>query len=390
MSNFVADHNHAAKLSGDAANAPEVVNVARSPAVARLIAQLIGGDGRNDRHGIGHGTSSGSGGNGNGKSSGRGGSGDDGSNSSSSNSSSSSSSSSTNDPGSVVCGADRVTPVSGCQLALRYPRCVDSLVAGGAACRFEVDGRSWHTDGLRQGKKHSFSLLVGVALSDCGGGGGFTDDDDDNDDDDDLDDIDGDADLCCSDDDDDDDAYDCNGNGGDEGSNREGNLCVWPGSHYVAHGLMRHPDGKVRRELSDAAKERRRAQRRRRQQQQQQQQQQQEQEELERQQEEDAEGGESDDDYGYESEDGPLPDLGPHRKLRLRTGDVVLAHSELAHCGGPNLGCDIRYMLYYRVRHRDWAQMVADRALVHDMWCDLEGTWRVNPGATGHAMASGV
>jgi hypothetical protein len=53
-----------------------------------------------------------------------------------------------------------------CQVALRFPKCVDTLVAGGAACLDKVDGRSWHTDGLRQGKHHSFSLLVGVALSD--------------------------------------------------------------------------------------------------------------------------------------------------------------------------------------------------------------------------------
>ena len=145
---------------------------------------------------------------------------------------------------------------------------------------------------------------------------------------------------------------------------------MWPGSHYTAHKLMRHPDGKVRRRLTASAKERRRQRRAA--------------DAIGVLGESDRQGGywssagdEEEEEFGYESDDGPLPDLGPHQKLRLRAGDVVLAHSELAHCGGPNLACDIRYMLYYRVRHRDWATMVEEKALVEDMWCDLEGTWGV-------------
>ena len=134
------------------------------------------------------------------------------------------------------------------QVALRFPGCNDALVVSGAAMKDAVGGTSWHTDGLRQvmmvvvlllllllllvlllllaavllgllvllarllrsaaaadhtdglrqGKKHSFSLLVGVALSD-----------------------------------------NCVAN--------RGNLCVWPGSHHVIHPLMRSPDGAVRR-----------------------------------------------------------------------------------------------------------------------------------------------
>ena len=60
-------------------------------------------------------------------------------------------------------------------------------------------GTDWHTDGLRQGKKHSFSLLVGVALS-------------------------------------------------EKQVENRGNLCFWPGSHRVIHPLMRSPDGAVLRE----------------------------------------------------------------------------------------------------------------------------------------------
>ena len=172
-----------------------------------------------------------------------------------------------------------MTRIAGAQIALRYPRCVDSLVAGHAAVQSAVTGRDWHTDGLRQGKKHSFSLLVGVALSNVLG----TD---------------------------------------------EGNLCIWPGSHRTAHMLMRWPDGKVQRE-------------------------------------------------GGSWDEGALPDLGAPVQLRLDVGDVVLAHSELCHCGGPHTGADLRYMLYYRVRHTGWADMVRQQRLLRDMWCDLEGTWPV-------------
>ena len=204
------------EVGGDAANAPEVVGVAKSASVARLISQVVG-------------------------------------------------------PG-------KVAPIGGCQIALRFPHVVDSLVAGGAAVSLKVGGRDWHTDGLRQGKKHSFSLLVGVALSDSPGAD-------------------------------------------------SGNLCVWPGSHRTTVDLMRHPDGKVRR-----------------------------------------------DNGGYEEEDGPLPDLGTPVQLHLRAGDLVIAHHTLAHCGGPHVGADIRYMLYYRVRHVDWPRLVSEQCLDKGgLWHDLEG-----------------
>ena len=63
-------------------------------------------------------------------------------------------------------GAGKVCPATAVQVALRFPGCNDALVVAGAAMRQAVRGTDWHTDGLRQGKKHPFSLLVGVALSD--------------------------------------------------------------------------------------------------------------------------------------------------------------------------------------------------------------------------------
>ena len=176
-----------------------------------------------------------------------------------------------------IIGPGKVVPATAVQVALRFPGCNDALVVSGAAMGKSVGGTDWHTDGLRQGKKHSFSLLVGIAISD------------------------------------------------NQVGNR-GNLCLWPGSHHVIHPLMRSPDGAVRRENG-----------------------------------------------GYSDTDGPLPDLGPPKQLMLSPGDVVVAHSELGHCGGPHLGSEIRSMLYFRVRHTEWKQMVEADALSKDMWCDLQG-----------------
>jgi ectoine hydroxylase-related dioxygenase (phytanoyl-CoA dioxygenase family) len=61
----------------------------------------------------------------------------------------------------------------------------DAEQANGSRARV-IDQTEWHTDGLRQGRTHGFSLLVGVVLSDC------------------------DEDFC-------------------------GNLLIWPGSHEPVH-----------------------------------------------------------------------------------------------------------------------------------------------------------
>ena len=192
-----------------------------------------------------------------------------------------------------VMGPGKVVPATAVQVALRFPGCNDALVVSGAAMKDMVRGTDWHTDGLRQGKKHSFSLLVGVALSE------------------------------------------------NQVRNR-GNLCLWKGSHHVIHPLMRSPDGAVLRENG-----------------------------------------------GYSDTDGPLPDLGPPTQVLLSPGDVVLAHSELGHCGGPHLGSEIRSMLYFRVRHTDWKQMVQADALSKDMWCDLEGIRDSGPKAAAEPPQAG-
>lgn len=142
--------------------------------------------------------------------------------------------------------------IDGCQVALRFPHSIDSLVAGGAACQSVVSGRSWHTDGLRQGKKHSFSILIGIALSDVqvrrrhsqsyhgntqsnglsgdvgdGGSGSGSSDRGNNDE-----------------------GYDNNNDTSEVhcDDHHLGQLWVWPKSHVTCHKLMRWPDGQVLRD----------------------------------------------------------------------------------------------------------------------------------------------
>jgi hypothetical protein len=51
------------------------------------------------------------------------------------------------------------------------------------------------------------------------------------------------------------------------------------------------------------------------------------------------------------------PDLGESVQVLLRPGDVVLAHQLLAHRVGVNTSEHIRYQLYYRVQHKDHAEL---------------------------------
>ena len=54
----------------------------------------------------------------------------------------------------------------GAQIALRFPERPRSLYELLNAANLVRSGAAWHTDGLRRGKQHPFSLLLGVALSD--------------------------------------------------------------------------------------------------------------------------------------------------------------------------------------------------------------------------------
>ena len=57
----------------------------------------------------------------------------------------------------AVLGDGNLKRVDGAQIALRFPE---------KGSRAPLSGSEWHTDGMRQGKRNPFSLLLGVALSD--------------------------------------------------------------------------------------------------------------------------------------------------------------------------------------------------------------------------------
>ncbi|KDO24285.1 hypothetical protein SPRG_09922 [Saprolegnia parasitica CBS 223.65] len=69
--------------------------------------------------------------------------------------------------------------------------------------------------------------------------------------------------------------------------------------------------------------------------------------------------------------DGHLPDLGPPIQLLCSKGDVVLCHPKMAHRGGPNLSCNIRYQVYFRIKHALHDDRM-ERAKT-DLFADLDG-----------------
>jgi len=75
------------------------------------------------------------------------------------------------------------------------------------------------------------------------------------------------------------------------------------------------------------------------------------------------------DDDNQNEADEHKPNLGESVQVLLRPGDVVLAHQLLAHRVGVNTSEHIRYQLYYRVPHKDHAQL-KDR-VVFDPWVEF-------------------
>lgn len=171
----------------------------------------------------------------------------------------------------ALIGRGKVAQPKGAQVAMRFPELGEPR---------EPLGTEWHTDGMRQGKLHPFSLLLGIALSDV----------------------------------------------------REplaGNFTVFPESHHTLQSLSTADNGKL----------------------------------------------EGYDDECYQAEsvwgDGTLPDLGSPVQLLASRGDLVLAHPNLAHRGGLNFSPDIRYQLYFRMKHLDHAALQPQART--NMYADLEG-----------------
>lgn len=170
----------------------------------------------------------------------------------------------------ALLGAGNVEPPSGAQIALRFPELGEHR---------EPLGTEWHTDGMRQGKLHPFTLLAGIALSDAT-------------------------------------------------EPLSGNLTVFPGSHRTLQELLTS-DGKL--------------------------------------------SGYDDACYKADSVwgEGTLPDLGTPMQLLMARGDIVLAHPNLAHRGGLNFSPDIRYQIYFRIKHKHFNERLENA--VADMWADLDG-----------------
>ena len=210
----------------------------------------------------------------------------------------------------------------GAQIAFRFPEKEsdsDSLL---------YDGPKWHTDGLRQGKAHPFSLLVGVCLSDVP-------------------------------------------------SSDSGNLLLWPGSHFVMHRckvdehgaldlsllhrLLLHPvfadccSPTASAEAPHVGKDDRRRL----------------------------------SEVKHDNEPDVLPSLGKPVQLIASAGDCVFLHPDLAHAGGINLSADVREMIYFRLKmsvaspttdssgldvegvSSGWDDVVRQHGC--DMWADLPG-----------------
>ncbi|KAF1324635.1 Protein involved in biosynthesis of mitomycin antibiotics/polyketide fumonisin, partial [Globisporangium splendens] len=170
----------------------------------------------------------------------------------------------------ALVGAGKVASPQGAQIAMRFPELGEPR---------EPLGTEWHTDGMRQGKLHPFTLLLGIALSDV----------------------------------------------------REplaGNFTVFPESHRTLQSLLIE-NGKL----------------------------------------------EGYDDECYKADsvwgDGTLPDLGTPVQLLASRGDIVLAHPNLAHRGGLNFSPDIRYQVYFRMKHVEHATLQAEART--NLWADLEG-----------------
>ncbi|OQS02316.1 hypothetical protein THRCLA_05303 [Thraustotheca clavata] len=69
--------------------------------------------------------------------------------------------------------------------------------------------------------------------------------------------------------------------------------------------------------------------------------------------------------------DGNLPDLGTPIPLLCSKGDLVLAHPKTAHRGGPNFSPNIRYQIYFRIKHME--HEARKEIVKKELFGDLDG-----------------
>eukprot|EP01060_Flectonema_neradi_P023362 TRINITY_DN3160_c0_g1_i1.p1 TRINITY_DN3160_c0_g1~~TRINITY_DN3160_c0_g1_i1.p1 ORF type:complete len:436 (+),score=40.10 TRINITY_DN3160_c0_g1_i1:51-1358(+) len=72
------------------------------------------------------------------------------------------------------------------------------------------------------------------------------------------------------------------------------------------------------------------------------------------------------------------PDLGRGTQVMASPGDVVLVHHKVAHEGGLNASCNIRYQVYFRVSHINHGMFAASEQTLNDLWVEFEGLSRVS------------
>ena len=171
-------------------------------------------------------------------------------------------------------GAGRVRTRGG-QIALRYPELADPPPSG------LLGGVGWHIDGMDRGQHSGFNLLVGVCLS-------------------------------------------------DQQEDFEGNLCLWPGSHYTLQELI----SEQRLPVNPTPGEQ--------------------------------------EDVSFRLRSLMRVNLGEPLQVRLRRGDCVLCHQKVAHRGAPNYGPQIRHMVYFRVSHRS-LRSTSDELVLYDLFLHFEG-----------------
>mmetsp|Transcript_20451 Transcript_20451/g.23160 ORF Transcript_20451/g.23160 Transcript_20451/m.23160 type:complete len:405 (+) Transcript_20451:75-1289(+) len=54
-------------------------------------------------------------------------------------------------------------------------------------------------------------------------------------------------------------------------------------------------------------------------------------------------------------------------------GDIILAHQKLAHQVAPNTTSNIRYQIYFRIRHKNHSDYIKSGVLLDDLWVEFEG-----------------
>ncbi|KAL6065517.1 Phytanoyl-CoA dioxygenase [Balamuthia mandrillaris] len=67
------------------------------------------------------------------------------------------------------------------------------------------------------------------------------------------------------------------------------------------------------------------------------------------------------------------PNLSKPVQIKGKAGDIILCHYQLAHCIAPNLSPNIRYVVYFRLHHRNHPSGQYRPEAMSNIWLDWEG-----------------